>query len=115
MQALLLQDILNGEGVAVLDPHGDMIEWLLGHIPKHRIDDVVLFDPSDLERPVGLNMLEVDSESQQDMATQEMIAIFYKMVTDPAMIGPMFEHNMRNVMLTLMSDLKNPGSIAETP
>jgi hypothetical protein len=60
-------------------------------------------------------MLEVRTEEQKDFATQEMIAIFYKMVTDPSMIGPMFEHNMRNVMLTLMSDLENPGSIAEIP
>lgn len=114
IQTLALQDIRNGEGVAVLDPHGDMIEWLLGHIPKNRIDDVIVFDPSDLERPVGLNMLEVDNESQQDMATQEMISIFYKLFP-PEMIGPMFEHHMRNVMLTLMSDPKAQGTIAEIP
>ncbi len=114
IQQMALQDIQNGEGVAVLDPHGDMIEWILGHIPKNRIDDVVIFDPSDLDRPVGLNMLEVDSESQQDMATQEMIAIFYKLFP-PEMIGPMFEHHMRNVMLTLMSDPGNQGTVAEIP
>ena len=114
IQEMALQDILNGEGVAVLDPHGDMIEWLLGHIPKNRIDDVIVFDPSDLERPVGLNMLEVDTESQQDMATQEMISIFYKLFP-PEMIGPQFEHHMRNVMLTLMSDPATQGTIAEIP
>lgn len=114
IQEMALQDILKGEGVAVLDPHGDMIEWLLGHIPKARIDDVIVFDPSDLERPIGLNMLEVESESQQDMATQEMIAIFYKLFP-PEMIGPMFEHHMRNVMLTLMSDPATQGTIAEIP
>ncbi|MEK7145626.1 MAG: type IV secretion system DNA-binding domain-containing protein, partial [Patescibacteria group bacterium] len=114
IQQMALQDILNGEGVAVLDPHGDMIEWLLGHIPKNRIDDVVVFDPSDLERPVGLNMLEVKDESQKDMAVQEMIAIFYKLFP-PEMIGPMFEHNMRNVMLTLMTDPAEQGTIAEIP
>ncbi len=115
IQNLAVQDIQNGEGVCVIDPHGDFVEYVLQHVPKERAEDVIYFNPSDIERPIGLNMLEVKFEEQKDFATQEMIAIFYKMVTDPSMIGPMFEHNMRNVMLTLMSDLENPGSIAEIP
>ncbi|MDO8499363.1 MAG: type IV secretion system DNA-binding domain-containing protein [bacterium] len=115
IQNLAVQDILNGEGVCVVDPHGDFAEYVLQHIPKERADDVVYFCPSDTERPIGINMLEVKSEEQKDFATQEMISIFYKLVTDPSMIGPMFEHTMRNVMLTLMSDLKEPGTIAEIP
>ncbi len=115
IQNLAIQDIKNGEGVCVIDPHGDFVEYVLQHIPKERIDDVIYFNPADTERPIGLNMLEVKTEEQKDFATQEMIAIFYKMVTDPSMIGPMFEHNMRNVMLTLMSDTENPGTIAEVP
>jgi len=114
-QHLAVQDVQNGEGVCVIDPHGDFAEYVLQHVPKERADDVIYFNPSDVERPVGLNMLEVKSEDQKDFATQEMISIFYKLVTDPSMIGPMFEHNMRNVMLTLMSDLENPGTIAEVP
>jgi hypothetical protein len=108
------QDIANGDGVAVIDPHGDLIEDILPCIPEERIDDVIYFDPSDLERPIGLNMLEAKGEEQKDFAVQEMIAIFYKLFT-AEMIGPMFEHNMRNVMLTLMSDPKEPGTIAEIP
>ncbi|MFA5128470.1 MAG: type IV secretion system DNA-binding domain-containing protein [Patescibacteria group bacterium] len=108
------QDIQNGEGVAVVDPHGDLIEDILTGVPKERLDDVIIFDPSDADRPIGLNMLEARDESQKDFAVQEMIAIFYKLFP-PEMIGPMFEHNMRNVMLTLMSDLANPGTIAEIP
>jgi hypothetical protein len=115
IQNLAVQDVLNGEGVCVIDPHGDFVEYVLQHVPKERVDDVIYFNPSDIERPIGLNMLEVKSEEQKDFATQEMISIFYKMVTDPSMIGPMFEHNMRNVMLTLMSDLETPGTIAEIP
>ncbi|MEK7665616.1 MAG: type IV secretory system conjugative DNA transfer family protein [Patescibacteria group bacterium] len=114
IQMMALQDIKNGEGVCVLDPHGDMIEWILGNIPKNRIDDVIVFDPSDLERPVGLNMLEVKDETMKDMAVQEMIAIFYKLFP-PEMIGPMFEHYMRNVMLTLMADPVTQGTITEIP
>ena len=115
IQNLAIQDVINGEGVCIVDPHGDFAEYVLQHVPKERADDVIYFNPSDVDRPIGLNMLEVKTEGQKDFATQEMIAIFYKMVTDPSMIGPMFEHQMRNVMLTLMSDLENPGTIAEVP
>lgn len=111
---MAIQDIRNGEGVCVVDPHGDLIEAVLAGIPKERADDVIIFDPSDTERPVGLNMLEVRREEDKDFAVQEMIAIFYKLFP-PEMIGPMFEHNMRNVMLTLMSDPKESGTIAEIP
>lgn len=109
-----IQDIQAGRGVAVVDPHGDLIEQILGNIPRERVDDVVHFNPSDTERPMGLNMLEAKDESLKDFAVQEMISIFYKLFP-PEMIGPMFEHNMRNVMLTLMSDSENPGTIAEIP
>ncbi len=115
IENLAVQDVQNGEGVCVIDPHGDFVEYVLQHIPKERADDVIYFNPADTERPIGLNILEVKTEEQKDFATQEMIAIFYKMVTDPSMIGPMFEHQMRNVMLTLMSDLETPGTIAEVP
>lgn len=111
---MIVQDIRLGHGVAVVDPHGDLIEQILGNIPKDRIDDVVVFNPADTERPMGLNMLEARDPSQKDMAAQEMISIFYKLFP-PEMIGPMFEHTMRNMMLTLMSDIENPGTIAEIP
>lgn len=115
IQNMAVQDVINGEGVCVIDPHGDFAEYVLQHVPKERADDVIYFNPSDTERPIGLNMLEASSEEQKDFVTQEMISIFYKLVTDPSMIGPMFEHQMRNVMLTLMADRENPGTIAEIP
>lgn len=115
IQGLAVQDIQNGEGVCVIDPHGDFVEYVLQHIPKERVDDVIVFSPADVDRPIGLNMMEAKTEEQKDFITQEMISIFYKLVTDPSMIGPMFEHNMRNVMLTLMADMETPGTIAEIP
>jgi hypothetical protein len=114
MANYILQDINAGHGVAVVEPHGDLIEQILGNIPKDRIDDVIVFNPSDTERPMGLNMLEAPNPEMRDFAVQEMISIFYKLFP-PEMIGPMFEHQMRNFMLTLMSDLENPGTIAEIP
>lgn len=111
---MIIQDILNGEGVGVVDPHGDLINAVLPHIPSERADDVIVFNPGDMERPVGLNMLEAKTPEEKDFAVQEMIAIFYKLFP-PEMIGPMFEHNMRNVMLTLMEDEAEPGTIVEIP
>lgn len=114
LRYLAAQDIKNGEGVCVVDPHGDLVEALMGMIPKERIDDVIYFNPSDMERPMGLNMLEAPNANMRDFAVQEMISIFY-MLFPPEMMGPMFEHNMRNFMLTLMADLENPGTLAEIP
>jgi len=114
LREMIRQDIENGEGVAVIDPHGELVEHTLANIPKNRVDDVVLFEPFDMECPMGLNMLEYDTPEQKDFAVQEMIAIFYKLFP-PEIIGPMFEHYMRNAMLALMSDPKNPGTLVEIP
>jgi hypothetical protein len=114
MKNMTIQDIRNGEGLCIVDPHGDFVEDVLQYVPKERAEDVILFEPSDMERPFGLNMLEVKDDSQKDFAIQEMISIFYKLFP-PEMIGPMFEHNMRNVMLTLMEDKQYPGTIADIP
>ncbi len=114
MKNMVIQDIRNGEGVCIVDPHGDMVEDVLKYIPKERAEDVILFEPFDMERPFGLNMLEAKDPSQKDFMIQEMIAIFYKLFP-PETIGPMFEHNMRNVMLTLMEDQQYPGTIADIP
>lgn len=115
LENMAIQDIQNGEGVCVVDPHGDLVEHILAHVPKERARDVIYFNPSDIERPVGLNMLEADTPDQRDFVAQEMISIFYKLFP-PEMIGPIFEHNMRNVMLTLMEGEEgNRGTIAEIP
>ncbi|MFH0854536.1 MAG: type IV secretion system DNA-binding domain-containing protein, partial [bacterium] len=115
MSEMAKQDIKNGDGICIVDPHGSLVESVLECIPPERAEDVIIFDPSDTERPVGLNMLEARSPEEADFAVQEMISIFYKLVTDPNMIGPMFEHNMRNAMLTLMADKEFPGTICEIP
>lgn len=114
IREMIRQDIQNGEGVAVIDPHGDLVEDTLANIPKERVEDVVLFEPFDTERPVGLNMLEYETPEQKDFAVQEMIAIFYKLFP-PEMVGPMFEHYMRNAMLALMANPANPGTLVEIP
>src|SRR3989338_6202860 len=114
MKTMAAQDIAAGKGVGIVDPHGDFIEDILAAIPKERAEDVILFDPSDMARPFGLNMLDMKKESQQDFVVQEMVAIFEKLFS-AEVIGPMFEHNMRNVMLTLTADWTDPGTLVEIP
>lgn len=114
LQELIRQDIEAGHGVGVIDPHGDLIDATLSIIPRERAEDVVVFEPADMERPVGLNMLEFKLAEEKDFAVQEMIAIFYKLFP-PEIIGPMFEHYMRNAMLALMADQQNPGTLVEIP
>jgi len=114
LREMIRQDIEKGEGVGAIDPHGDLIEDTLANIPKERINDVVLFEPSNIEQPCGLNMLEWNTPEQRDLAVSEMIMIFTSLFP-PEMIGPYFEHYMRNAMLALMSDKNDHGTLVEIP
>ncbi len=105
LKQMILQDIKNGEGVGVVDPHGDLIEDILQMIPPERAEDVILFDPSDTARPMGLNMLEADTEEEKHYVVSSIVGLMYKLY-DPnktGIIGPRFEHAIRNAMLTVMS------------
>ena len=109
LKQMILQDIKNGEGVGVVDPHGDLIEDILQMVPSERAEDVILFDPSDTSRPMGLNMLEADSEEERHYVVSSIVGLMYKLY-DPnktGIIGPRFEHAIRNAMLTVMSQ---PGN-----
>ena len=78
---LVLQDIQYGEGVAVLDPHGDLIEEILARIPQERIADVVLFDPSDEEYPVGFNILSAHSDLERNLLSSDLVSVFRRLST----------------------------------
>lgn len=100
------QDIAAGHGVCIIDPHGDLVEDVLKRVPPERAEDVIYFDPSDVERPMGINLLQVDTEDEKHMMTQAIINLMYKLY-DPGrtgIIGPRFEHAVRNAMLTVMVD-----------
>ena len=103
---MIVQDIQNGEGVGVVDPHGDLIEDILLHIPPERADDVILFDPRDGKYPLGFNILEVEDEAQRDLMVNEVVNILQKLAArlNPESVGPMFEHYLRNALLALASD-----------
>lgn len=105
LKSMILQDIHNGKGICFIDPHGDAAEDLLAKIPKERADDVIYFDPSDMNRPMGLNIMEANSEEQKGMIVSNFIGLMYKLY-DPhhtGIIGPRLEHAVRNAMLTVMS------------
>ncbi len=113
---MALQDINNHRGVCFVDPHGESVEWLLARIPASRLEDVVYLNPADGEFPVGLNLLEASTKGEQDFLVGELIEIFYKLF-DPertGIIGPQFEHWLRNAALTLMADPAG-ASLAEIP
>lgn len=78
---LIVQDIENGLGVGVLDPHGDLIDRILGYIPEERFEDVVLLDPSDSDYPVGLNILSAYSEQEKAVLSSDLVGVFRRLST----------------------------------
>jgi len=106
LKDLVMQDIKKGDGVCFIDPHGDAVEELLLLIPPERAEDVIYFNPSDTERPMGLNLLEARTEDEKHFAATAVINMMYKLF-DPyktGIVGPRFEHAVRNAMLTAMSE-----------
>lgn len=109
LKDLILQDIKAGKGVCFMDPHGDAVEDILKLIPPERAEDVIYFNPSDVERPIGMNLLEARTEDEKHFAATSIINLMYKLF-DPyktGIVGPRFEHGVRNAMLTVMSE---PGN-----
>jgi len=103
--SMISQDIANGQGVAVLDPHGETIERVLERIPDNRIEDVIYFDPSDVDRPIGLNLLEIDDPSQKNKMASGLVAAI-KQHFDFSW-GPRLEYLLNYAILTL---LEVPGT-----
>ena len=117
MANMIIDDIKRGKGVAMIDPHGDLAEEALGHIPPERMEDVIYFDPAQLDHPLGLNMLDYnfDRPEEKTFIVNEMQSIFNKLFSQETM-GPMFEQYMRNALLLLMEDLPNePATLIEVP
>ncbi|MFA5829744.1 MAG: type IV secretion system DNA-binding domain-containing protein [Candidatus Gracilibacteria bacterium] len=108
------QDIINGDGLCVIDPHGDLIEELIQFVPKERAKDVVIFNPADMERPMGLNILEAKTPEQQDLASSQATEIFIKIFGDE-IFGPRIQHYFRNACLTLMEDEEEGATLIDVP
>jgi len=81
LHSMIVSDIKQGNGIAVLDPHGDLIESILAYIPVQRHKDVIIIDPSDGEYPVGFNILSAHSEIEKDILSSDLVAVFRRLST----------------------------------
>jgi hypothetical protein len=100
LENMIYADILSGRGVAVIDPHGDLVETILANIPKSRTNDIVLFDPADQEYPIGFNMLDNPHPELRPIVAGWLVSIFKKMFAESW--GPRLEYILRNTILTLL-------------
>ena len=116
LENLAYQDIMEGRGFCFIDPHGDSAEELLGMIPQSRMDDVIYFNPSDTENPLGFNIFEIESPEDMDFVISETNSML-KSLFDPGntgVVGPRMENIVRNAALLLMSD-PDGGTFMDIP
>lgn len=99
MKNMIVSDIYNGNGVAVMDPHGELVEDILNLIPEDRIDDVVYFNPADTEYPVGFNPINIKVDIEKDVLADAILAIFKKYFES---WGPRLEYILYNAILTVI-------------
>ncbi len=117
---LARQDLWSGNGLCVIDPHGDLVEDIIAFTPKERAKDMIIFDPADYERPMGLNMLDIIATEpnlrliEKDRAALDATSIFIKMYGDE-IFGPRIQHYFRNGCLTLMDDEEEGGTLIDVP
>lgn len=104
LENLILSDIYAGHGCAYVDPHGDTAERLIDFIPSWRMNDVVYFNPADMDFPVGFNILEAVSESHKHLVVSGMMGVFQKIWEN--MWSSRMEYILNNTLLAL---LDNPG------
>ncbi|MCP4523298.1 MAG: DUF87 domain-containing protein, partial [Candidatus Gracilibacteria bacterium] len=100
LENMIIDDILKDRGVAVIDPHGDLAEAVIGHIPKSRTNQVIVFDPSDTEWPIAFNMLDSVTPEHRPLVASGLVGIFKKIFGDSW--GPRLEHILRNTVLALL-------------
>ena len=110
LQVMARQDISLGHGMCVIDPHGDLAMDLLPFVPRSRADDVIYFDPADLARPMGINILEANTDDEKQLVAQDSLNIMIKLY-GPEIFGPRIQDYFRNGVLTLMD---YPGGCALT-
>jgi len=110
LQYSIVQDMNAGKGLAVIDPHGDMAETLLRHVPKDRMQDVIYFNPDDLEYPIGLNLLELtpgltgnDLLREKDLITESVVSVFRKIFSEEDTGGHRIEYVLRNTVQTALT------------
>jgi len=106
LENMVIDDIREGRGVAVVDPHGTLVQHLLEFIPEHRVEEVVYFNPADYKHPIGFNLLENVDPQQKNIVASGVVGILEKIFGEVSW-GPRLEYILRNVILAL---LEYPGS-----
>ncbi len=105
LKNMALQDINNGHGLCIVDPHGEFVEEVLDKIPSHRVNDVVYFNPADTEYPVGFNVLQVHDPKYKHLVSSDLMGIFTKIWAN--VWSPRMEYILSNCVLAL---LDTPGT-----
>jgi len=119
LKTMILADLKAGNGLGVIDPHGDLFDDLMQCIPEQRQEDVVVLDPLDCDFPVGLNLLDCGADRERYLVVREMRAIMERLIEDQygpsaaQVTGPVFYQHMQMNMLLAMSDPDNPGTLLE--
>ncbi len=115
LRDMIIQDMENGDGVCFVDPHGSDVQDILARVPKHRYEDVIYFDPSNFDRPMGMNMLEFDPRypEQKTFVVNELFSIFDKLFDMKATGGPMFEQYFRNATMLVLEDPESGNTLVD--
>ncbi len=116
LKNMIIQDIQAGAGVCMIDPHGTDIVDVLSAIPPERLDDVIYFDPSNMQTAIGLNMLEYDIRfpEQKTFVVNELLSIFKKLYgANSEALGPMFEQYFRNATLLVLEDPESGSTLLD--
>jgi excisionase family DNA binding protein len=106
---LIKQDLEHNQGVCVIDPHGDLIDAVIANVPEGRLDDVVLFDPSDSEYPIGLNILQANSGLEKTILSSDLVAAFRRMSTS---WGDVMDSVLANAILAFLESSRG-GTLFE--
>lgn len=114
ISALARQDVWNWDGLCVIDPHGDLVEDILQYIPKHRAKDIIYFDAWNEDRPMWLNLYEIDSQNQADRVVNDATEIFLKMFW-PEIFGPRIQEYFKYGSLTLLADMEDGATLIDVP
>ena len=111
LRGMAISDIFRGEGVAFVDPHGDEIDRIMDFIPEERLDDVILFDPSDTDHPIAFNPMEVPTPEWRSLIASQLVGVLKKIWADSW--GPRMEYILRLTLLALL-ETKDPTMLGIT-
>ena len=112
LQTMARQDLWNGDGICLIDPHGDLAEDVLSFVPKERAKDVVYFDAGNEDRPMGLNLYEINTLDEADRTVNDATEIFLKMF-GPEIFGPRIQEYFKYGSLTILEDFEDRPTLLD--